>query len=157
MIAGKVIMFNPGNTNVMMCFDPETERNCTGSWPVTVPLSAAGSGGVVPDLFPFRNTADGADSGVCIGGSPQVAAVGTRNPVCYNMDGTSMGSLDMDPRQLRYIAVSGETYGTRILMPGGSGVDCFDMATNARCTNFNGSNLVPTSEMIAVASGGPMF
>jgi hypothetical protein len=156
-IDSKIYIFSPGKLNstgrqfnVMTCFDPNAlpgQELCPGKWPVQVPTSAGQSSGTnYGDIFPYRPVAE-VDSGVCIGGSRQQTKTAS-SAYCFDLLGNPIGSLATRSFEgVRWTGISGEIFGTKILIPGGSGVYCVDMATNGSCANYPALNLAPASEI----------
>jgi hypothetical protein len=174
----KIYIFSPGRLNstgrqfnVMTCFDPNAlpgQELCPGKWPVAVPTSAGQSSGTnYGDIFPYRPVAE-VDSGVCIGGSRQQNKTASF-AYCFDLLGNPIGSLNTGSFEgVRWTGISGEIFGTKMLIPGGSGVYCIvsltrcqlasvldltilpilqDMATNGSCRNYPALNLAPVSEI----------
>lgn len=158
LIGDRIYIATPGKvsgkqTNIITCFNPYApwgENECGGLWPVTIPNTATQGGNTFGDLFPYRPKAE-VDSGVCIGGASYGVNLAGRKPSiahCWDLDGKSIGDLNTGSFDgVRYPGISGAIHGTRWLIPGGSGVECIDMATNATCANYPALNLAPIKEL----------
>ncbi|KAI9022665.1 hypothetical protein DFJ74DRAFT_101131 [Hyaloraphidium curvatum] len=152
LIRGKIYIFQPGRTNVdydlIACVDPNNDPSyeCGGLWPVKVPAGAQSNGNTYSDLFPYRTSAT-IDSGVCIGGAMGVNA-SSPSPACFDLSGNFIKQLNTNfSPGLRWPGVSGDLLGTKIILPCGSGVCCFDMATDATCPNYPAYGFAPSSEI----------
>jgi hypothetical protein len=128
---GDVLMI-PVATNAgldaLVCFDPATQDDCAGNWPVQTGVSSAGNDG---GPFPLMS-ANGTTTGVCLptGADP-----------CFTLDGATTPTPDAMPSVINNSEPwngPSVVIGPRVYVPTGSGdrVQCFDYSTGASCPNF---------------------
>lgn len=123
-----------GSSSELACFDTTTGKSCTGKWPLTLSFNYPASTFGGP-AFPLLNSS-GTATGLCL---PD----GTEE--CYSLSGSSVAT----PTNLATVMGSTDGWngpavvlGARVYLPNGNlngeagGIECFDYATDASCTNY---------------------